>query len=91
MMLNEESRRTNKNQQEGKSQKDKLLESKKITSGCLFKVHIYQIGGKFDLHSEKQQKDKEDRKLAQQKPKEIQRLAREAATALLSLQSDPTK
>jgi hypothetical protein len=83
--------RIKKNQQDGKSLKEKLIESKKITAGRLFKAGSCRIGKtNFDLHNERRVNEEQERTQALESTEETYRLAREAATAVSAVQPDPS-
>ena len=84
--------RIKKNLQDGKSLKEKLIESKRITAGRLFKAGSCRIGKTiFDLHKEKRFKEEQERTQALQTTKETYRKAKEAAAAVIATQPDPSK
>ena len=63
--------RIRKNREDSKTLKEKLVESKQITAGRLFKAGSCRIGQTiFDIHKERQSKDKQERENAAIKARE---------------------
>ena len=84
--------RIKQNMETGKSLKDKLNESKKITAGRLFKAGSCRIGQTiFDIHKERRTKQKQDNIAAQTKAKNIYLLSISQADEVHRLEPDATK
>ena len=90
--FNTTSARIKKNIKQGQSLKTKLCESKKTTSGRLFKAGSFRIGQKiFDIRKERKYEERQIQNSLIAKARNIYHKAKESADAIIALQLDPTK
>ena len=90
--LNTARRPIKKNRDEGKSLKEKLIESKKNTGDSLFKAGSCQFGKTiFDLHKNRATKTRQDEIDTATKSKETYLAAKLAISSVVAVQPDPNK